>query len=226
MKKIISLILVMFFIGSISIIAQNPKNGGRNNVNNKSEEAKVELSLSDSQSQEWDEIHSDYFAELQELRANENISNDDKKAKMKNLRKEKEAEINTLLNAEQIEKLKTYREEMRAGYRTGNKKGANGKSQKNRTNGITQLKEDLQLNETQLEKWDGIVISHRQVMQGLRMDDSIEEKQKKEKMQVSIAEMQAELMAILDSDQQAIYATKIDALKKRRAKQGKKSELN
>ncbi len=220
MKKLISILFIVGLMSSNVLIAQKQKanQGQKQRVEALNEKAKTELDLSDSQSKEWDEIQSSFIKELKEMRDDDTVLKEDKKEKMRVLRKEKENRIKALLSDEQMKELIELRKE----YANQNKQAReNNIGKANKGSQIMKMKEELNLSEDQLEKWDRIVVENRAKMKSINMDESLNEESKKAKMKMTRGEVQAEIMAILTSEQQAMYTTKVDELGRGKHKQKK-----
>jgi len=222
MKKLVSIFFMVGLISISGLYAQ--KQGQKQRMQEVNAKTKAELNLSESQSKEWDKIQIDYVNELKVLRANESISKEDKKGRTQALRKEKEVKIKSLLSEEQMERLIEIRKELREQNKANYQKQKNVNKSTEKGSPIMKMKENLNLSEEQLEKWDKIVAENRLKMQEINKDESLSEEVKREKMKVKRGEIQTEIMAILTSEQQAIYTREVDEIQKRRKEQQKQSK--
>jgi len=75
------------------------------------EKLKKELNLTDDQAEKMHEIRKKYKPEIHAVRDDASLSEKDKKAKMKELKKAKNAEIKKILSDDQFKKLKEFHKE-------------------------------------------------------------------------------------------------------------------
>lgn len=223
MKKLVSIFFIIGLVSINGLYAQ--KQGNKQDKKQRMEEVntqvKDDLNLSENQAKEWDEIQTDYVNELKLLRADESISKEDKKARTQSLRKAKEVKIKSLLTEEQMEKLIELRKELREQNKENYQKQKGAVKHSDKGNAIMKMKEDLNLSDAQLEKWDKIVAENRMKMHEINKDESLSDEVKREKMKLMRGEIQTEIMAILTSEQQAIYSREVDEIQKKR-KEGQK----
>lgn len=81
---------------------------------NKGADLQKELNLTESQQEKVAKIRSNYRTKMQDLRSDNTLSQDQKKAKMQELMKQQQEEVKSVLSKEQIEKMKSLRQEQRA----------------------------------------------------------------------------------------------------------------
>lgn len=211
MKKLIGIFFIGVLLSVNTVNAQNHQrnNGGQGNAERMQEmsnKAKVELGLSSEQEGKWDAVHQDFMKEMMDLREDDSISSEDRSQKMQTLNKQKNEAIEAILTKDQMKKLQEMRMEMRES-RSGGKKGGNKWGT---------LKEDLNLNDDQSKQWDEIVNGHRSEIQSIRNDDSIDEETKRNKMRELKGEMTAQIMAILNSEQQVTFKKEESEMKQMR----------
>lgn len=220
MRKLVSI----FFIGallSVNVLsAQNQqRKKGNQQQQAKMEEmnakAKTELNLSDDQSKKWDDIQEEYGDDFAKVRENDSMSNEEKQSQMRQLRTSKQDAIAAILTKEQYEEYKQMQKEMRGQNKNGNSKGRSGGG-----NGLSQMKSELNLSEKQSIQWDEIVNNNRNQMQVLRSNQTLDDADKNQKMKDQRGNMEAELMAILNSEQQAEFKQSIEEQKQMRKKKG------
>ena len=217
MKKIVGLLVVAILLGAGILKAQNHKGDkcGQDKgekMEERSNKAKTELGLNEEQSTKWDAVHKDFKKEMKALRDDTSISDDEKKEKMKTLNQQKDDAIQAILSKDQMEKFMELKKEMRAEKGKGKGKGKGKKG----GNKWTQVKADLNLSDDQSKKWDAIVDENRSKMQSLKSDDGLDEEAKKKEMKEMKGELKEQLMAILDSEQQATFKKEIEEMKQMR----------
>ena len=98
------------------------------------------------------------------------------------------------------------KKEMRASKSEGRKGG----------NKLGQMKEDLNLSEDQSEKWDLILAENRSKMESIKNDEAIDDDVKRKKMKEIKGETTAQIMAILDSEQQATFKKEEEQMRQMR----------
>jgi Spy/CpxP family protein refolding chaperone len=80
----------------------------------KGDDFQKELNLTEEQQEKVSKIRSDYRTKMQNLRSDNSITQDQKKAKMQELMKQQQEELRSVLTKEQFEKMKSIRQEQRA----------------------------------------------------------------------------------------------------------------
>jgi hypothetical protein len=216
MKKRMSILIMGFLLGTTSILAQEQykkqgQHASKERMHEMNEKAKEELQLSDEQAKQWDKVHQDFFKENQEIMKDESLSNEDKKAKQQNLRKNKDDAIKAILNDDQFAKYLEKKKEMR--MHGQNQKGPRGVQK------LNEIKTDLNLSGDQTDQWDAIVKNYGTKMKSIKSDNGIEEQHKKSEMKSLKGAMEKELMAILTKEQQVQFKEEIQRKKKERAQQ-------
>ena len=219
MKKILSLIVTILISTSTLVVAQQKEQNRERQQQGKEmlEKAKAELDLNEKQSAEWDKIHQQYIEDLKMLRADESISDENRKAKAKEVRSEKDEAIKSVLTEEQFVKYNELRKEGRKQYQQKN--GINARPNEGRNSSKQQLMDELKLTDEQQVKWDEIYKEYRVKKSDIQHDENIEPEDKREQMRAVTGEQNAELMALLTSEQQAIYSKHLEEMKNRRAQQ-------
>lgn len=224
MKKIFGLVIVLVTLLTINVSCQNLESkdrDGKQHINNMNQKLKSELDLNDKQEKSWDEIHKNYTTKVKGLRNDDSLDREDKKEKVKNLFTEMDKEVLAILNDEQkkeyTELVKQNRGNAKAKYQN---RQAEYSGHKEGQNDGQNIKSELNLSEDQSEKWDKINLDYRSKMQGLRNNNELNSDAKRTDMVNLMGEKDAEILAILDSEQQANYLQMVDE-RRTRAKEKK-----
>ena len=212
MKKKTGLLVLMIIIGMGVLFAQNRDQNRKGegdrvqHMKEMNEKAKKDLNLSEEQSIQWDQIHQKYFGEMTSIKKDETLSHEARKEKMSTMKKRMDEELKGILSAEQKPLYDDFIEENRKQRRNGN----NGYKSMGRMDG---LKNELNLSDGQSEKWDEIHKNYRKKAREVKDDGSLSDEARKEKGMNLRGEMSVEIMAILDSEQQAAYMIAMDKRK-------------
>lgn len=91
---------------------QKPAGGRREAIKGRLEMLAKQLDLTDAQKEKLKPILKDQAEQLKALRADTNMSRDDKMAKLKEIRESLNAQLKTILTPEQMEKWQKLRENM------------------------------------------------------------------------------------------------------------------
>ena len=214
MKKIIGLVIVLVTLISVNVSCQSSESkekAGKQHLNKMNQKLKSELELDEKQEVSWDEIYKKYTIRLKDLRADESIDREVKKEKAKSLFAEMDIEVLSILNDEQqkeyTELVKQNRSMAKEKYK---KRHADNSGQSKGQNKGQNIKSELELSEDQSEKWDEINADYRTKMQGLRNGNDLSSDVKRNEMENLMGEKDAEILAILDSGQQANYLKIVD----------------
>lgn len=214
MKKIIGLVIVLVTLTSVNVSCQNSDSkgkAGKQQLNKMNQKLKSELELDEKQEVSWDEIYKKYTIRFKDLRADESIDREVKKEKAKSLFTEMDKDVLAILNEEQqkeyAELVKQNRSMAKEKYK--NRHADNSGQSKGQHKGQN-IKSELELSEDQSEKWDEINEDYRTKMQSLRKSGDLSSDVRKNEMENLMGEKDAEILAILDSGQQANYLKIVD----------------
>jgi hypothetical protein len=215
MKKLMNILMILLLTTG-GLFAQNQKGMGNQpgQMKEMNDLAKTELDLSDEQADQWDAIHSNYFTELDNLRADNSLSKEEKSAKMKVIRKTKDEEIKALLSNDQLKKFDEIRREMRsnkqASLRGPNQKPGMGPGPENARERGDRMKSELGLSDEQAKEWDEIQAAYRSKMHDIMIDDSLDREVKNASRDELKEEMAGELMMILDDKQVELFKARME----------------
>jgi len=223
MKGIVSIILGIIFLTGSGLFAQE-RNGKQSHysqqerINEMNKRAKEDLGLSDEQAKEWNSIQMDFKQEQDAVRSEKGLSQDERKAKQTVLRTKKDEAIKGILTEEQYLSYQEMVKERRKEFGKGGKQA--NKGQMGHPNGgrkmLDQAKSTLDLSKEQNEKWDAIAKSYGDKMRAIKQDNSLDEAQRRSEFKMNKAALEKELMAILNSEQQASFERFIKENKEKR----------
>ena len=213
MNKIAGLVIVLVTVMTVNVSCQNlesKEKAGKQHFNKMNQNLKSELNLDEKQEVSWDEIYKKYTVRFRDLRSDESLDRDVKKEKAKSLFAELDKEVLAILNDDQqkeyTELVKQNRGKAKEKYQK--RHAANSGQSKGQNRGQS-IKNELNLSEDQLEKWDRINSDYRTKMQGLKNSNESSDAKRNDIMNL-MGEKDAEILAILDSGQQASYLQKVD----------------
>lgn len=227
MKRIVSVILGIVFLTSGCLNAQEQRgkqnhHSQKERMNECNKQAKEDLGLSDEQAKEWNSIQKDFMQEKEAIRNENGLSQEERRAKQQNLRTNKDEAIKAILTQEQYvnyqEIISERRKELGEGGKYANNKQM-GRFDRGRRM-LDQAKSNLDLSKEQNEEWDTIAKIYGDKMRAIKQDDSLDDTQKRNEFRTNKVGLEKELMAILNSEQQASFETFIKENKERR-KQGR-----
>lgn len=145
MKRLFLSLVILLSFSFTLVNAQEGRREGRRGF-----ALPQELNLSNEQQQKVESVNADFKAKMTELRSKSDLTKEDKRAKMKELRKEHRDAINNILTPEQQEKMKELKAKReKAMSMRGNKK--QGKQMDMRAHHRNRMK-DLNLTEEQKQK--------------------------------------------------------------------------
>jgi len=214
MKKSCGLVIVLVALMTVNVSCQNIENkerAGRQQFNKMNQKLKSELDLDEKQEISWDEIYNNYRVRFKDLKNDENIDREVKKEKAKSLFAELDKEVLSILNPEQQKEYRSLVKENRGMAKEKHQKRQAGNSgQSKGQNKGQNIKKELSLSEDQSEKWDKINTDYRLKMQDIRNGNDISTDSKRKDIENLMGEKNAEILAILDSSQQASYLQIVD----------------
>jgi hypothetical protein len=209
MKKLNLVIIGLISMIALSVGCQDIEKNQKRNENQKqqigqmNQKLKNELSLSESQEKKWDEIHLKYRDEFVALRQDPNESRNEKIEKGKVLAAEMDEESLAILDDSQKEIYNKIMSENRAKVKARLDKRNNNKPGKT---SYIQMKNELNLSENQTQKWDAIQNNYKPKFKEIRESGQPGSDETKSEMLVMIEKKNAEILAILNADQQNIYS--------------------
>ncbi len=123
MKSIKIIAMCVLTLLSVQMFAQGKKGG------KKAERVQKELGLSDKQMNQVKSIRMEMKSKMKAVRQNENLSKEERKAQMKEIRTHADNSMRGVLNTEQYQKYQEMKEEHKRKRRQGTKgqKGKKGK---------------------------------------------------------------------------------------------------
>ena len=123
MKKIIQFTLILFlFVASGTMQAQEvQKEKGKRGHHR--EQLRTELGLTDAQADQMEAVREKYQPQVKAVWADETLDDAAKHAKMRSIRDAKQAEVKTILTAEQLTKLEASHQAHRGGHGSQGSKG-------------------------------------------------------------------------------------------------------
>ena len=113
MKKIFTFIFVALTFFGASCLAQGGKQGGKQSMELMKQRLKDSLKLSDVQIDSVVSIRQEFQPQIKSIMKDGSLSKDQKKEKVKPLKKEMIARLKTFLTKDQIEKINDMEQEMR-----------------------------------------------------------------------------------------------------------------
>jgi hypothetical protein len=221
MKKLSVLIIGLISMVALSVGCQDiEKNQKRNNSQKQqfgqmNQKFKNELNLSDSQEKKWDEIHLKYRGEFTELRQDANEARNEKIEKGKALAAKMDKETLAILDDNQKETYNKMMSEKRDKAKTRFEKRRNSKPAKT---SFIQMKNELNLSESQSQQWDEIQANYKPQFKEIRESGQPGSDETREEMLAIIEKKNTEILAILNADQQNIYTGFVEE-RKQMAKQ-------
>lgn len=140
------------------------------------EKMSTELALDETKSAELKTINLRFATAAEEIHNNLEITEEQKKEQMKELKEKYHNDLSTVLNAEQMEKLKEMKEEHQA-----MKREERGATPEQRAAKMTaKINEVVGLSEEQFEKMNALNLGVEQKIEVIRNDESMSEEQRKE----------------------------------------------
>jgi protein CpxP len=119
MKKLIFCVVLLGSAIAFSSPAFSQSQNGQGNGGQGREadyvKFKTDLGLSDAQVTSWQSLDEKYKPQMQALRSNTSLSEDDKRAQMKQLHAAKDADLKGILTPDQYAKFETLRSQQRGG---------------------------------------------------------------------------------------------------------------
>jgi protein CpxP len=151
------------------------------------------VGLTDDQKAKLGPIFQNEAQQAQSIRSDSSLNQDQKKAKMRDLRKSTRSQVSEILTPEQKAKLKSERKEHR------HKKQAMGASPEQRLN---MLSKRLNLTEDQKAKLAPVFQNAQTQVQSVRQDSSLTPEQKREKIKQIRFDTHKQVASILTPEQQ------------------------
>lgn len=191
MKKI--LVALVALTVSFGAIAQ----GESKRENRLGKEKIAELNLTDSQKEQMKAEKDVLKKKLEELRGNTGMSTEDmKKNRLEIMKTHKEA-VKSILSPEQQEKVKEMRKERNA---EGSKVSGEGRGKKMKER-VEEIKQELNLSEEQSTKMKTLNEKLKANMKRIRDNSSLSQEQKKEQVKSLMANHKSSVDAILTAEQ-------------------------
>lgn len=203
-------------------IKQNQKenSGQKQRFGQMNQRFKSELNLNETQEKQWDEIHSKYRNEFKNLRSEAAEARNEKMEKAKEIADELDKEVLSILDDDQKETYKELAEENRkkaiAKYNSRNSKKT-GKSS------FIQMKTELNLSEKQTQQWDAIQEDYKPKFKEIRDSGQPGSAETKKEIIALFEKKNAEILAILDSEQKVKYSQFVEE-RKQMAKQRRRNQ--
>lgn len=203
------LILGLALLGSTSIfvtsvnaqVSENQKTATQKSAHKKDyTKLKTELGLTDNQVSAWKNLDEQYQPKIQELKANTALTEDAKKAQMKELRTAKKSELKKILSEEQYTKLKSM----------------HGKHKGHHVKDYSKLKTDLSLTDDQVAAWQKLDADYKTKFQGVKTNSSLNEEAKTKEFKALREAKGKELKKILTDDQYKKYKEQCKARKEKK----------
>lgn len=224
MKRVLSIIIIgaLFSIANLSAQGKNGKRsqkdreGQREKMEEMNSLAKAELNLNEGQTIKWDEITESFSNDILKIRSDESLSKDDRRMQMHEMRRTKDAELKAILGEEQLVIYEELKSDMRKQYQKGNSNHSEASGSRGKSYQGLQFKEELGLSDEQSERWDEIYGEFREKNQEISNNESLDDEGKKNKRVVLREEMSVEIIAILDSEQQASFISELDQRQERK----------
>ncbi|RYZ20347.1 MAG: hypothetical protein EOO16_16965 [Chitinophagaceae bacterium] len=176
-------------------------------------EDRKELNLSNDQKTKLKDIHTRERAEMEALRGNTSLSEDQRKAQRKQIHEKYVAERKALLTPEQQQKAAQFREEWkdkrgRAGggqrdtiRRRGGQKGEMGQHGK-RGEGFGKMQQELNLTAAQQDKMKSIRQDYKGRLDALRNNTGISQEEKRKQHQELMKAQMEQMKTVLTPEQQ------------------------
>ncbi len=209
MKRIVGLVIVSVALMTVNVSCQNiesKEKAVKQHANKLNQNLKNNLDLDAQQEVKWDEIYKKQTEKFRKLRSDESLDRDIKKEKANSIFAELDKEILLILNAAQQKKYTELVKQNRVAAKEKYKNRQAGKSGPNKGNSEGQnIKNELNLTEDQSEKWDKINVDYRTKMRDLRNSGDLSSDSKRKDKEGLMHGLDAEILTILDSEQQASY---------------------
>ena len=93
--------IILMILGLVMSLGTMAQNGQKEHRESKKAEVKASLNLTEAQSKAWDDIHASFKAQMEALKNQEGMSEDERKRAAKEVRAEKRTAILDLLTDEQ-----------------------------------------------------------------------------------------------------------------------------
>lgn len=190
-KNILSLALfaMLLFSSSMSFAQEDEKTA------NKKKEMIEKLELSEEQQVQIEEITTFHKEKAKEIKANESLSDDEKKSQIKALRDENKAKVEEILTVEQRDQLK----ELKANHQQA--KSSDEKAEAK----TKKMAEALDLTESQTEEVLNLNIRTINAIENIRSNESLSDKEKKDQSKSLKEAHKLEMETILNDEQFAKY---------------------
>ncbi|RYY99765.1 MAG: hypothetical protein EOO11_03830 [Chitinophagaceae bacterium] len=208
MKKIFSSALALLLLaGAAQAQSTEKKEKGARKEHRKEMAA---LNLSADQKTKLKDIHSRQKAEMEALKANKSLSDEQRKTQRKAIHQKYSAERKALLTPEQQQKTAQFRDGMRggrgergaAGRDTIGRRGGDRGHRGERGEGFAKMQQELNLSAEQQQRMKTVNTEFRTKMEALRNDQSLSQEQRRSKHQELAQAHREQLKAILTPEQQ------------------------
>ncbi|GAA4319367.1 collagen-like protein [Flaviaesturariibacter amylovorans] len=208
MKKILSaaLALLLFAGAAQAQSAEKKDKGARKGHRN----GKAALNLSEAQKTQLKDIHQRQKAEMEAVKANKALSNEQRMTQRKAIHEKYKAERKALLTPEQQQQAAQYRDGMRGDRdgarrdtigRRGGPRGEKG-PRGERGADFGRMQQELNLSAEQQQRVKTINTDFRSKMEALRNDQGISQEQRRSKHQELAHAHREQLKAVLTPEQQ------------------------
>jgi hypothetical protein len=191
MKRIITLGLAMGI--SAAIFAQQHRRSAGDISSSRTDKMKTELALTDEQYSSIKNINEKFAGDIARLRQDTTLGRQNFHDQIKNIRKQREREIELVLDKQQKDKWKTIKDAQKERAHKGN--------HIRRGHGHRDLKTSLSLTEEQSAMLDKQFRVFKEKSSVIRSDAKLSDEQKKEKLGLLRAENERVVQQILNQDQ-------------------------
>lgn len=172
------------------------KAGARDMVDMRLQRMSQHLNLTEEQKSRLTPILKNEAEQARAIRQDTSLTPDQRRAKVKELRQSTRAQIETILTAEQRQKMATFAAQRGQGMHPGRGMGMNA------TPNMDRLSKELNLTDEQKAKLQPLFEEHRKQMQSIWQDTSLTPEQKRAKAKELRQSHHQQMMAVLTPEQQ------------------------
>ena len=204
MKRILTSALAILLLAGAAQ-AQTTDNG-RKGDRKEHRQDMAGLNLSADQKTKMKSLHERQKAELEALRGNTSLSDEQRRTQAKAIRDKYQAERKAILTPEQQQKAAQFREEWkdrrggRDSARGGRAQGERGKGQRGER--FQRMQQELNLTADQQQRMKAIRDQYRPQLDAIRQDKSLTQDQKKAKAKDLFKAQQDQMKSVLTPEQQ------------------------
>jgi Spy/CpxP family protein refolding chaperone len=208
MKKFIAIASAVIFFAGAAQAQDSTKHRQHDHAVKGGQRFSKEIGLTEAQKAEFKTQNEAFRTQAKAIRDNQALSQDQKKTQLETLRKQQHEKMQSILTAEQKEKLKASAKENKGKFagKEGREKGKGKrdlKGAKGMKNGpdVTKLKEKLNLTDAQVSKIKANQTDFKSKADAIKSNAQLSEEQKKEQFKALAEQRKENIKSILTAEQ-------------------------